>query len=470
MNKSSLTLEEAKKQSKELINSISKNNSVMRLARNPLMMTIISTLHYQSKELPNNRFKLYEACAETFVKNWITNKINSINYEVDENEVMYLLSSISFYMHEARQEGISENELKRKFKEFYIKSIDNSISEVKATTKVDNYIKFLSNQTGLFYCDEYDRDEFGNYKYKFLHLTFQEYFAAIHLEQYRDEDNLEKYFYNPRRWLEIFRLAVAKNGFDNNYCINSGKFVELILNLKDAIPELGRRLAVCLSMIIDNIPIHNTTVNMIFSEFIKFITNCEIDDIINIHSRRILELLLSKNGDRFLEYVKDIIHNEEVKNRYRIILILLPSIKNDKDGIVDVILDFLEVYSVFEELTNNFKEKYLGLINNKQLIYKMLLKSINFHSKDLLMNKNIIFKHIYNLSNVIRKYNLQQINDFHDIFIDELSNNEVKEYATKYQLIRILPKCYNQMQNLIKIFRNNASGDFIENCINIQQF
>lgn len=133
-----------------LYNSISRNNSVLKLANNPLLMTIIAMIHFRGKKLPSRRVELYDISTETFLEYWVNLRLEDESQLKNKNEIIEIMSPIAFRMHETKSNAmIEEDEFKELFLETYTK-IHTNISQDIAKKDVKEFIDFLRKQAGFF--------------------------------------------------------------------------------------------------------------------------------------------------------------------------------------------------------------------------------------------------------------------------------------------------------------------------------
>ncbi|NRX73305.1 hypothetical protein DE153_000086 [Clostridium beijerinckii] len=335
----------AKEQASMLYNSISRNNSVLKLANNPLLMTIIAMIHFRGKKLPSRRVELYDISTETFLEYWVNLRLEDESQLKNKNEIIEIMSPIAFRMHETKSNAmIEEDEFKELFLETYTK-IHTNISQDIAKKDVKEFIDFLRKQAG-FFC-EMGHDENGNKLYSFMHLTFQEYFAAIEFVRLWSEDELdfEKYIFNPR-WTEILRLAAAQiSTYKGIGRRQASEFVNDILRTKDSVPEISRKMQIVSLVLSDDINVQDALISDFFDNLIKIINEKYFHCIASRFDKAFNELLYSEYSDIFIEKLFSELekHNAFKKN---IICLLLKNSWNDR--IVDKLKEYLQVAEIDE--------------------------------------------------------------------------------------------------------------------------
>ena len=194
--------QKAQKQASSLKDAIhlSGNTSVAEMASNPLLLTILAMIHHTTKaSLPERRIDLYQKAVKILIEEWRESGLN-------EDEVLYILGPIAEYIHENYQSGlIPIHVLKEKIKIHYAcyKGYKPQNIPLDIDQQVEQFIKTLQEKIGIIAGR-------GEEYYGFLHLTFQEYFAARQLV--RDEIGAQKRLLDRihnSRWREPIILALA---------------------------------------------------------------------------------------------------------------------------------------------------------------------------------------------------------------------------------------------------------------------
>jgi predicted NACHT family NTPase len=89
------TLGEAER-AEDLIESLKRNDSVRRLATNPLLLTVTALIHRRKTKLPNRRVELYEDAAKTLADSWMSERrLTPDDWDADE-ALDDLLPAIAF--------------------------------------------------------------------------------------------------------------------------------------------------------------------------------------------------------------------------------------------------------------------------------------------------------------------------------------------------------------------------------------
>ncbi len=154
---------------------------ILRLARNPLLLTILVLIQRVGKQLPQRRAEFYEYAVKTVAGTW--EKWKSLHSEKkipDQDIILAILEKIGYNLHLRKQENVVEvEELKQWLKEAMEEEIGHSSRE-----EVNDFIWMLRERAGLLV-------ERGFELYGFVHLTFQEYFAARYIAVGRGTDKTQ---------------------------------------------------------------------------------------------------------------------------------------------------------------------------------------------------------------------------------------------------------------------------------------
>ncbi|MEZ4526100.1 MAG: SUMF1/EgtB/PvdO family nonheme iron enzyme [Desulfobacterales bacterium] len=200
---------EAEREKSELLASVDRNPGVRQLASNPLLLTILALMKRQGIALPERRVQLYQKYVETLLRHW--NLARGLDRrcrrDLDDVETVRILAPLALWMHEMNPgKGMAKKEdVRRKLEQIYT---DRGAEDPEKTA-------------GLFMADVRDHTalllERGPGTYGFIHLTFQEYLAAVAVAQKGQMD------YSPvvrmlaehadvPEWTEVTRLSVAYTG------------------------------------------------------------------------------------------------------------------------------------------------------------------------------------------------------------------------------------------------------------------
>ncbi|AFZ61343.1 caspase family protein [Anabaena cylindrica FACHB-243] len=208
---------------------------IRELASNPLLVTILGMVFHRRGSLPEQRANLYQLAMEILMEDWCqqrdwykTGLIASQGLTAEE--LTHILSPLAAHIHQNYATGLIEyKELKTIISQYLdelpkFKSKSQLIGE-----KVDNFIQIVQEDIGLLAAR-------GQFLYGFLHLTFQEYLAALYLIRSKDTAAQEIISrLDDPRWREPILLVLGH--ISSNWA--SGECKEILQALLDADDPLG---------------------------------------------------------------------------------------------------------------------------------------------------------------------------------------------------------------------------------------
>jgi HEAT repeat protein len=213
---------------KQLVQAIQENPSVRRLAANPLLLTVIALIHWRGAKLPHHRVTLYRVAAETLVDQWMSyRRVSPEGWDVHET-LQVLLPATAWHLRSTTSSGlIGEQELHNLLVET-LQQHDPRLSENAAHSRASQFRRNVSEFSGIFLERGLDQD--GRGLYGFLHLTFEEYFTAVHLaDQWeRGGKSVLKPLLHDPRWTEVILLTAGHLGESSQY--RATQFVKTILS------------------------------------------------------------------------------------------------------------------------------------------------------------------------------------------------------------------------------------------------
>ncbi|MBR8840761.1 MAG: tetratricopeptide repeat protein, partial [Stigonema ocellatum SAG 48.90 = DSM 106950] len=217
-------------EAQEILEAIKDNEGVKRLTANPLLLTILALIHRNGSRLPNRRVELYALAVKTLTEDWQLGKKlpDAPKVILKENEVVELLAPLAYWMHEEKPSGlVTQAEVKEKLAEKLAELNDAEPESDLVQQAVEQFLRKVRETTGLFV-------ERAPGLYGFMHLTFEEYFAARYIAENDQSDILHlirKHLHEPR-WNEPLLLAL---GYYSSYSSKQvNKLVEKLFSNLDA--------------------------------------------------------------------------------------------------------------------------------------------------------------------------------------------------------------------------------------------
>ena len=161
---------EAAREREELLEAVQRNPGVRGLSTNPLLLTILALMKRQGVVLPDRRVELYDQYVRTLLKlEPGAGAGPGVQQDLDVVETMRVLAPLALWMHEVSPGVglVKQGDLQRKLEEIY--------RERGAADPERAALHFLADvreHAGLLL-------ERGAGEYGFIHLTFEEYLAAV---------------------------------------------------------------------------------------------------------------------------------------------------------------------------------------------------------------------------------------------------------------------------------------------------
>ncbi|MEH2249910.1 tetratricopeptide repeat protein [Nostoc sp.] len=229
-------------QARKILEAIKDNEGVKRLTANPLLLTILALIHRNGERLPNRRVKLYELAVQTLTEDWQLGKKlpDAPKVLLNQNEVVAFLAPLAYWMHEEKPSGlVTEAEVEQQLAAKLAELNDSDPESDSVRQTVQEFLRKVRETTGLFV-------ERAPGVYGFMHLTFEEYFAARYIADNEVSDILaiiRKHLHEPR-WNEPILLALGYYGIYSPKQVN--KLVEqLFSNLEAYEPAIqGSKLKI----------------------------------------------------------------------------------------------------------------------------------------------------------------------------------------------------------------------------------
>jgi len=173
------TLEGTERTAQGLVQRIAENPRLLDLAGNPLLLTMMAVI-YKDRDLPNERWRLYERCADTLLEDWdlvgkgIKGEDFKLTVLIRTAQKSEILQRVSMYMLEHGQSGrelnaIAYAPLLEIVSSYLVEKYQRSQGEAEAIA-VD-ILRHLMERT-------YILAGTGERVFGFVHRTFMEYFAA----------------------------------------------------------------------------------------------------------------------------------------------------------------------------------------------------------------------------------------------------------------------------------------------------
>jgi HEAT repeat protein len=257
--------------------AISQNDRIKLLAKNPLLLTIITLVHRYEAYLPRHRHSLYNRAVETLLTNWDTGK--ELNYVwpleyLKRDSIRRLMELLAYWVHtqgdSSSYEGgtlISREDLLEQLSKFILEE-DINLRRHEARNEAIRFLEHIRDRSGLL------NEQSPGY-YAFVHKTFQEYLTTQEIRDRQEEnfdtvtEHISKYLHDAH-WREVLLMLVAQQKRSN-----FEKVLKQILTYVDPYENiLNRTLLFSVSCLAEDVTIHNAElVSSILSSLVDLDTS-----------------------------------------------------------------------------------------------------------------------------------------------------------------------------------------------------
>jgi internalin A len=168
----------AEKRANEFLAALSSRGDLSEMGRTPQLLGMMCLVHYYQSRLPDGRAELYSSVVRAYLID--IPRIIGRDIIIDPDDRVRWLSAIGFHMQ--RQRTVAEEEHDTVGVTVPEPTLRSWLQAIHvAEHHLDLFIHFLGRRAGLLL--PRGKDEAGNEVYAFLHLSFQEYFAARYLAE-----------------------------------------------------------------------------------------------------------------------------------------------------------------------------------------------------------------------------------------------------------------------------------------------
>lgn len=189
---------DAKEKADDLIKRIKNSKPLADMAVNPLLLTMIATVHRRGSALPGKRVELYkEICQVLLEKRQRAKNIADALTATQKQSVLQVLA-FELMQQKTRDFQLSDG----------IDWITDKLANVAGSgTNSEEFIQQVRDVSGLLV-----EKEVG--VYEFAHLSFQEYLAAVQIKE-SNQENLLIENIKQSWWAETIRLYAAQSNASN---------------------------------------------------------------------------------------------------------------------------------------------------------------------------------------------------------------------------------------------------------------
>lgn len=143
-----------------------RTSSLKELATNPLMLQILCLVHRDRKQLPERRVELYRECVQVLLELW--RRAKGMRVDLDAPQALRLLRPLAYELHKTKRREARVDEL--------LPHLAEPLRELRCPPEeAAALLETIRDQSGVLV-------SLGQSKFGFLHLSFQEYLCALHIQ------------------------------------------------------------------------------------------------------------------------------------------------------------------------------------------------------------------------------------------------------------------------------------------------
>nr|BAL53191.1 signal transduction protein [uncultured Chloroflexota bacterium] len=221
---------DAEKEKRELLDAIRRNPGIRRLAATPLLLTILALMKRQGVTLPERRVQLYDEHIKTLLSTW--NRARSLSgrapgRELDEIQTVRVLAPLALWMHQVNPGMglVRAEEIRRKLEQIFYEQ-----GEINPALAARQFLQDVRDHAALLV-------ERGPGEYGFIHLTFEEYLAAVAIALHGQGSaqpviEMIQPYIGEQSWREVLLLTIAYLGIRQQLPKVAGEVVEALLQVQ----------------------------------------------------------------------------------------------------------------------------------------------------------------------------------------------------------------------------------------------
>jgi len=220
----------ADRQAEHLLALLQTNPRLHELSRNPFLLSSLALIHRAEGTLPRHRVQAYEIFARTLCETWgqarrlVAGDTHDEQLRYEE-EAVPVLGRLAREMHRQWPAGVAPESFVVRVLTQVLREREES-TEAEAEQAAREFLRRAGQEVQVLL-------ERGAGQWGFLHLTFQEFFAAVglHAAEAFEEEALAHLF-NPR-WEEVLRLGVGYMALVQKRAEGTRRFVVKVLEREE---------------------------------------------------------------------------------------------------------------------------------------------------------------------------------------------------------------------------------------------
>lgn len=221
---------DAEQEKRELLDAIRRNPGIRRLAATPLLLTILALMKRQGVTLPERRVQLYDEHIKTLLSTW--NRARSLSgrapsRDLDEIQTVRVLAPLALWMHQVNPGMglVKAEDMRRKLEQIFYEQ-----GELNPQQAARQFLQDVRDHAALLV-------ERGPGEYGFIHLTFEEYLAAVAIALHGQGNakpviEMIRPYIGEQAWHEVLLLTIAYLGIRQQLPKVAGEVVEALLHIQ----------------------------------------------------------------------------------------------------------------------------------------------------------------------------------------------------------------------------------------------
>lgn len=221
---------DAEQEKRELLDAIRRNPGIRRLAATPLLLTILALMKRQGVTLPERRVQLYDEHIKTLLSTW--NRARSLSgrapsRDLDEIQTIRVLAPLALWMHQVNPGMglVKAEDMRRKLEQIFYEQ-----GELNPQQAARQFLQDVRDHAALLV-------ERGPGEYGFIHLTFEEYLAAVAIALHGQGNakpviEMIRPYIGEQAWHEVLLLTIAYLGIRQQLPKVAGEVVEALLHIQ----------------------------------------------------------------------------------------------------------------------------------------------------------------------------------------------------------------------------------------------
>ena len=157
---------EAERGAADLLARLESTSTLAELAVNPLLLTLIATVHRYRSKLPGRRVELFAEICDVFLGN--LHQARGIEMDLTPAQKIHVLRVLAYELMVREKREIAAADAER--------AIGTTLALVEPGGDAGKFLRMVEDSSGLLV-------ERESGVYGFAHLTFQEYLAALHVKE-----------------------------------------------------------------------------------------------------------------------------------------------------------------------------------------------------------------------------------------------------------------------------------------------